>query len=295
MIKGYGIVSALLTPFKENHEVDYESLEKLVIYQQEMGVDGFFVCGNTGQYFLLNEEERRKILEKVIEISKDTVIIAHVGSRDLRTAVSLARHAEDVGADAVGSILPGFSFDASYEYYKILGDATGLPLLTYILQEEDEVDLDFVRELTNIPNFAGVKFTAFDQYQLERIKRMDNGKYVVFSGEDEAFAGAQVMGADGAIGSTYNFMPDVFVQIKKALLSGDIEKSKKLQALANDQIETLKQVGILGCIRQILAIEGVIKEYSRPPMNSVNQEGKEICREVVEILRAFRSLGLQDV
>ena len=284
-----GIIPAVLTPFTTDNEVDHSALRKLLAYQLELGVSAFFVCGNSGQYYLLSEEERKQVLETVLDQAGEVPVLVHVGDPDPRVAVRLARHAEEQGADAVAAILPGYSLEQSLEHYRLIGEATGLPLLAYLFAVNIEVDLELVRALTDLPTFAGVKFTSFNMYKMERIIHMNEGQYLVLSGKDEAFLGAQVMGADGAIGSTYNLMPDIFVGISEAIETGDLKKAEKLQKLANDQLELLLKTGSVRGMRYILSEMGVIGPSPRPPVASLQDQEQEICRQVASNLEKFRS------
>ncbi|MEG1985463.1 MAG: dihydrodipicolinate synthase family protein, partial [Oscillospiraceae bacterium] len=121
-----GIFAALVTPYTESKEVSYTELKKLVRHLIKEGVNGFYVGGSTGEAFLLSHDERKKILEAVLEENAgERIVIAHVGCIGTDLAVDLAKHAESVGADAVSSIAPfyyKYSQDEICDYYDTLAN-----------------------------------------------------------------------------------------------------------------------------------------------------------------------------
>ena len=115
--------------------MDEEKTRNLVEYLLDIGVDGFYLTGSTGEGFLMDETERKKVVEVVIDQVKDRVpVIVHVGAISTKISVELAKHAYEAGAAAVSSVPPfyyKFSFDEIYNYYKDISDATPLPLIIY--------------------------------------------------------------------------------------------------------------------------------------------------------------------
>ena len=144
-------------------------------------------------------------------------VVVHVGSLTTRAACALASHAAEIGADATSSI-PPFYYNVGPEgvkqYYIQVAAASGLPFYIYNIPGTTGVNVavDVVRELiAAVPNLRGMKYTAYDLYAMRKIVELDDGRFNVLSGADEIMVAAQAMGADGAIGTTENFLPRVFV------------------------------------------------------------------------------------
>ena len=199
-----GIFTALLTPFDEAGSIDEKNLRKLVSTGIAKGIDGFYVCGSTGEAFLLKPEERRRVLEIVIDEAAGRVtIISHIGAIGTDLSIELGRHAEAAGADAISSIPPfyyKFSADEVVGFYADLSDAVDLPVVPYNFPALSGVTLTgaLVARLREKARIAAIKFTSNDLFQMERMKK-DNPGLVVLSGFDELFLGSMAMGADGAI------------------------------------------------------------------------------------------------
>ncbi len=248
----HGVFPALLTPFDAAGEVNYGALRELVRWNLDKGVNGFYVCGSTSEAFLLNSGERKRILEAVCgEAAGKAAVIAHVGCIGQDMAVDLARHAKSVGADAISSVPPfyyGFSFEEIKGYYFALAEA-GLPVFIYNFTASGGARLtaEQFKEFLSDPRFLGVKHTSSDFFLLERLKAF-RPDAVIFNGYDEMFLSGLVAGADGGIGSTYNFMAEKYIAIEKAFRAGDIEAARAEQKKANAIIQALLSCGVIpGC------------------------------------------------
>lgn len=281
MSKLKGIFTALITPFNEDESINYASLEALIEKNIADGVDGFYVGGSTGEAFLLSMEERKKILEVAAKtINGRRGLISHVGAISTEDAAELARYAAEVGVDAVSAISPfyyKFSFDEIKAHYDYICSKCGLPMIVYNFPALSGVTLttENIQQLTENPLIAGVKHTSMDMFQLERMKTA-NPELTIFNGYDEAFLAGLSVGADGAVGTTYNFMGNRFVNIHKAFLENDIEKAQKLQREANEIIEALCKVGVFQGTKYIISKQGISCGACRKPFHKLTDEHKAI-------------------
>lgn len=274
-----GIIPALITPYDPSGAVNEAGLRKLVARLLDQGVGGFYVGGSTGEAFLLTVDERRRIIEIVVnEVGGRVPVIYHVGSISTAEAVALARHGANVGADAISAIPPfyyKFSFAEIKAHYFELADATDLPFIVYNFPAFSGVDLDTARagELFVHPKIVGIKHTSKDLYMLERMKSVF-ADISVLNGHDEVLLSALVAGADGAVGSTYNVMADKYVSLVRAFESGDLARARQLQSEANEIIATLIEVGVYQGLKYLLERTGVPVGECRKPFASLSDEGK---------------------
>ena len=279
-----GIFPALLTPFDSKGRVDEENLRRLVSTNIGRGVDGFYVCGSTGEAFLLKPEERKRILETVVsEVAGRVSIICHIGAIGTDSTIELGKHAEAAGADAVSSIPPfyyKFSAAEVVGFYRDIADAVGLPVIPYNFPALSGVTLtgDLIRQLRENSRIIGVKFTSNDLFQLERMKK-DDPTLIVYNGFDELFLAGLAMGADGAIGSTFNFMPEKFIGIRERVGAGDIVGARAFQEKANEVIQVLLGTGKpLNAHKFILGLQGIpCGECRRPflPLTDIDKANLE--------------------
>lgn len=275
-----GIFTALLTPFDKNGQVNEESLAAALAYNLKMGIKGFYVCGSTGEAFLLTEEERIRIMRFVAQqVRGRATLIAHVGCISTDASVRLAREAEKWGYDAISSVAPfyyKFSFSEIKSHYFGIVDRVGLPMLVYNFPAFSGVNLtvDNIGEFLRDDRFIGVKHTSQDYFALESFKSAFPDK-VIYNGYDEMCLAGLAMGADGAIGSTYNFMGDKFVRMQEAVNNGDLTLARKLQHEANIIISALCRVGVMVGEKDIMTALGIDFGQPRPPFAPLREEQRK--------------------
>ena len=284
-----GIFTALLTPFDEDGGINEGELIKLIKFNLDMGVRGFYVCGSTGESFLLSKEERMRIMEIVKREAEESTLIAHIGSLDERDACEMAKHAKTLGYDAISSVAPFYFKFSPAEikgYYERLADAGELPMLVYHIPALSGVSLsqDSMSAFLRDPRFLGIKYTSNDFFTLERLKAEYPDK-LFFNGYDEMLLSGLAMGADGAIGSTYNFMADKFVKIYSLFSEGKLDEARKIQNEANKIITILCKIGVMQAEKEILCQLGFDFGCCRHPFLPVSDADKKlIAEEIIPLL-----------
>lgn len=284
-MKFKGIFTALLTPFDKEDRINQKALAALVKHNLRLGVKGFYIGGSTGEAFLLSTDERKEIMEIVKSEAKDATLIAHVGSVDERQAIALGKHASALGYDAVSSVAPfyyKFSFGEIKDYYFRVAAASALPMLVYHIPAFSGVSMGLkeMGEFLSDERFMGIKYTSTDLFTMESCKAAFPDK-IIYNGYDEVFLAGLSMGADGAIGSTYNFMADKFVAIDRLFQEGKLAEAQSLQKEANRIIRVLCEVGVLQGEKEILCQLGLPFGECRHPFASLSKEAKAKIREEI--------------
>jgi N-acetylneuraminate lyase len=259
----HGILPALLTPMDDGVAVNHAALRRLVEFQIQSGVSGFFVCGGTGEGLLLAAEERQATLETVVQAARGRArLIAHVGALDTGTAQRLAAHAAGLGVDAVAAVPPVYfrvDDDALYEHYRLIADAAdGTPVYLYNIPSATGVEITarVMEKLIAIPSVRGIKYSSYNLYDMRNIIELVPGAINVFSGFDEVCLAGLCMGAHGAIGSTYNVMPATFAALYRAVQAGDLAAAQELQFRANRVIKALLSAPLIAGLKAVLSSWG---------------------------------------
>lgn len=286
MEKYKGIFTALLTPFDKDNKVNEIQLEKLIKFNLKMGVKGFYVCGSTGEAFLLSTDERKQVMDIVKSTAPEATLIAHIGSVNEMEAIELANHAKNLSYDAISSVAPfyyKFSFEEIKNYYYRLADSAELPMLVYHIPTFSGVNMG-IREMSQFladDRFLGIKYTSNDFFTMEQCKANFPEK-IVYNGFDEMFLAGLSMGADGAIGSTYNFMADKFVRIKQCFDTQEVKAAQEIQKQANRIITILCQIGVMQAEKEVLNQLGFDFGICRRPFGELTQEQKELIgKEII--------------
>ena len=287
-----GIFTALLTPFDNNDKINKTALEALIEHNIKLGVTGFYACGSTAEVFLLSDDERRQLMRLVSEIVNGRVtLIAHVGAIATQEAISLANLAEKLNYDAISAVAPfyyKFSADEVCDYYRDIAKSSSLQMLIYNIPAFSGVSLgtDRLMELLADEHFLGIKHTSNDFFALETLKSHFPDR-VIYNGYDEMLLSGLAAGADGGIGSTYNFMADKYVKMCQLFREGRLDDARALQHEANEIIRILCRVGVNAGEKAILNLLGFDFGGCRRPFHDCDENAYKLLeREVLPKLTA---------
>lgn len=280
-----GVIPAFMTGFTDDlTALDENRIQKHTRFLADSGVNGLYVGGSSGEMLLCSTQERKKLLETVIgEFRGQGCVIAHVGCTGTADTLELSRHAKQAGADAVSSVTPlyfAYTFPEVKQYYADIAAASDLPVIIYNIPARTGMALnaDQLHELLLIPGVAGMKFTASDFFQLERLISEHPGQ-VFYNGSDEMLLSGLAARAHGGIGTTYNVMPDVFLQIRRLFLENRIAEAQAAQSTANRVIQALLKVGVIQGVKEMLAMSGLDYGQCRKPFLPLTQEAKQYLYE----------------
>lgn len=252
-----GIWPALVTPSREGGSLSETCLHDLIEYLLTRQVDGLYIGGSTGEGLSQSLAQRMQLTRVTMQVVGGRVpVIVHVGALAVDDAMALARQAEEQGADGVSSILPpGYESEESlWRFYACIAEAApSLPLLAYILNDS-RGNVRLLRRLQELPQIAGAKYTGPDMYEFRHMVELGAGRdWSMFTGMDEMCIHGVLAGAAGNIGSTLNFMPGVYREIRRLVHSGDVTSAHCLQLRANKITTILHRFGYMGA--QVVALD----------------------------------------
>ncbi len=258
-----GIMPALVTPLNDDATVRCDAVEPMVRWLASQSVDGFYVLGGTGEGGVLSECERMRMAEVTADAVKKCgkKLIMHTGSADSQSAIRLAKHAAEVGADAISSVYPSFfcyySLEEATGYYDALIQASGLPMLGYCSNMiHGQSPLTVVERLMKLEGVIGVKYTFPNYYQLQQIKKLNGGNINVINGPDETLLCGLAMGADGGIGANYSLIPGKFAELYRMVQRNDLQGAMGMQAEINRLIGVILRYPMIPAIKCVLEYMG---------------------------------------
>jgi len=227
-----GMWPALVTPFGADGKPALDVVEQLVDLFAKQGMDGLYVTGSTGQWPLLTLDERQAIVERCVKASAGRIpIMAHVGAVSTDDAVTLAKHAQQVGADAVSTVAPIYyphSPDVVFEHFRRVGEASDLPLFVYYIEIAQKLSVgakEYTERILTLPNIAGMKITVLDLYLFGLIRSHAGDRLQLFSGADEVMCHAVLSGSIGAIGTFYNVFGPACQRARNAMIAGKVDQA----------------------------------------------------------------------
>lgn len=290
-----GIMPALMTAFDTATEsISKENTAALVKKLKSAGVHGFYVGGSSGEMVLCSVKERMELLETVMEASGDLTVIAHTGAMSTADAILLSRHAESSGADAISSVTPlyyKYSFREIKHYYSRLCEAVNIPVIIYNIPALTGTALDFgqLSELLSLDGVGGMKFTSSDFFLLNRLKQEFPDK-VFYNGCDEMLLSGLSAGADGGIGTTYNFMPEMFLSIFELFNNGRMKEANAVQSMANKIIAEVVSKGTLSASKQMINFSGLDYGVCREPLLPLDEtEKNELYEKAWQPVENYRN------
>lgn len=279
------ILPALVTPLTSEGALDERSLEHLIDHLFSSGMGGLYVTGSTGEGIYLDTAIRKRVVEIAVAHSRGHgQVLVHVGSISAMQAFDLAKHAAATGADGVSSIPPfvgGYSPAEVVDFYRSLASASPLPVVGYYIPQltGQAFSIDRVCELMAIDNVVGFKFTHTDLYVLERVMQHVGREKIVYFGTDEMLCHGLALGAHGGIGTTYNFMPKLILEVATLSAARRFDEAQRVQKQVNEIIEILLSYQGLAASKQILVWQGhIAAERCAPPRASLTAEQKQSLR-----------------
>ena len=230
-----GTATAMITPFNEDKTVDYHSLKSFVEFQIENKVDSLVVLGTTGEAPAIEEDERRKIIELVLEtVNKKIPVIVGTGTNNANHVLKNNKMAEELGADGLLIVTPYYNKSTQkglVEYYKYIAERTTLPIIVYNVPSRTSLNIlptTVVEIHEKAKNVIGVKEASGDISQIAELFAIKPDSLKVFSGNDDQVLPIMALGGDGVISVTSNVVPKAIVDLTHHLLDNNYEEARKL-------------------------------------------------------------------
>ncbi|MEA2046002.1 MAG: 4-hydroxy-tetrahydrodipicolinate synthase [Euryarchaeota archaeon] len=288
-----GVLPAIITPFKEEGELDGEGLRRNIELLGEAGISGVVPCGTTGEAATLSFEEHKMAVEIAVDCS-NVKVIAGTGSNNTVEAAELTKYAEDAGADAALLITPYYNKPnerGMLSHYRYVAESCDLPLILYNVPSRTAVNLrpELVAELAKIETVVGIKEASGDLSQVSKIIELTRDEeFIVLSGDDNLTLPIMSLGGSGVISVVANVAPKKMIALTDAMLRGDLEKARE----AHFQIAPLIRAMFLETnpipVKTACRMVGLAAGPMRLPLASMSEENELVLRETLDALGEFR-------
>ncbi len=289
-----GVFPALVTPFDKDEKINEEALRNLVRYLMP-NVDGFVPVGTTGEFVYMTHEERRRVLEIVVdEVKGQKPVIAGTGAASTQEAILLAREAQRIGADACLVVTPYFlrpSEKGIFKHFYEVAKAVDIPIILYNIPQTTDTYLPrrVVEDLADIPNIVGMKDSSGNLAYMMEILEYCGDRIQVLVGHDEIVVGALAAGASGMILASANVYPEIWREIYKAVQEGDLAKARELQFRVQKLSRIFTRYGGAVAVKAALNMMGFDVGNPRQPLKGVG--GSLIHEDRAEIRLELEKLG----
>lgn len=293
-----GIVTALVTPFREDERIDFNAWQTIIDLQIRAGVDGLLAAGGQGEFFSLSEEERIVSLRFCRQYAGRRVpVYANVGCPGTRETVQLAQKAAAEGVDCLVVVTPYYVRPAPDElvaHYVEVCRAVPTRVIAYNIPERTGVDLtpEATRRIAETcENFVGLKDSSGDLDRLPELTAIGRERpFTVFIGRDHLILPALERGCTGAITACANVAPRLFVDLLRAFRAGNMEHASRLQALAEPLRQAFGLHTFPSVIKEALRMIGTPAGPCRRPVGPMPDAARQKLAEVLDRLRAEQYL-----
>lgn len=289
-----GIIPAFYACYDDEGEISPARVQALTKFYIDKGVKGVYVNGSSGECIYQSVKDRKVVLENVVEAAEGKLtIIAHVACNNTRDSIELAKHAEELGVDAIAAIPPIYFRLPEYaiaKYWNDISDAApNTDFIIYNIPQLAGVHLtpNLYEKMRENPRVIGVKNSSMPVQDIETFAAASGNDYIVFNGPDEQFLGGLIMGAEGGIGGTYGAMPELFLILDQLIKDKELERAKNLQYKINRIISKLVSGhgNMYGMIKEVLRINEDLDLGSvREPLPSLSDNDLTIAKEAAGMI-----------
>ena len=287
VFRGSGV--ALVTPMKENEEIDFDALEELIEDQIGNGTDALVVCGTSGEAPTLDEPEHLEAIRFAVQVTKGRIpVVAGTGSNNTAHAVMMSEESEKLGADALLLVTPYYNKatqDGLYQHYRKIASSTKLPCIVYNVPSRTGTNIlpeTMAKLAADQPNIAAIKEATGNISQVAKLARLLDGKIDIYSGNDDQIVPLCSLGGVGVISVLANVAPRQTHDLVMHCLEGRYEEARALQLRALPLIEQLFiEVNPIP-VKAALNMQGFRVGKPRLPLTELTPAHKESLRRAME-------------
>lgn len=291
-----GLIAAPFTPMKPDGSLNLSIIPPYYQLLKANGVTGAFICGSTGEGVSMTTAEKMVVAETWAECTRhdsDFKVMTLLGGTSLADCKELAKHAQKTGLYGISFTAP-FYFKPADVYMlaacckEVAAAAPDMPFYYYHIPVLNGVGFNMIDLLQavdgQIPNFAGIKYTHEDFMDFLSCLRFKNGKYDMLWGRDENMLSALVLGAKGAVGSTFNYAAPLYYQLMDAFSKGDMAGAQQLQQQSIDMIRLLGKYGGIATGKAYMKLIGLNCGEFRLPVKNMSSKQFELFQKDVAAL-----------
>jgi len=285
------LLTAMVTPFDKNLEVNFAQAKKLARYLVENGSDGIVVAGTTGESPTLTRDEKLELFRAVVEeVGGQATVIAGTGSYSTRDSIALTQAAEKVGVDGVMLVCPYYnkpSQEGLYRHFKAVAESTSLPIIVYNIPGRTGVNLSpaTAARLAEIENIVAIKEAGGSTDQVSELRRLLPEDFVIYSGDDATTLPFLALGAKGVISVVAHLVGPRLKEMINAFAAGNVTLAAKIHRelfpLMKGMFITTNPVPV----KAALNLLGWNVGGPRPPLVEATNEEKSKIQKLLEEVR----------
>lgn len=298
-----GLIAAPFTPMDRSGSINIKTIEAYYRFLKDNGITGAFICGSTGEGVSITKDEKKAVAGAWANCTahdKDFKVMLLVGGNTLAECIELAEFASQAGIYAVSFTSPSYFKPANVTVLaqmcrEIAAAVPGMPFYYYHIPVLTGVNfqmIDLLMAVSDIPNFAGIKYTHEDFMDFLSCRSYCNGRYDMLWGRDENMLSALAVGTKGAVGSTFNYAAPLYKAMIEAFNNNDFTLAQALQQKSIDMIRLLGKYGGIAVGKAYMKLVGIdCGEFRLPVSNMTAEQFENFKLDVSELgFDGFKSI-----
>lgn len=294
MLNLTGVGVALVTPFNEQKEINFDEFDKVVNHVIEGGVDYVVVLGTTGESVTLDKKEKQDLIKACVAITNKRVpVVAGFGGNDTRSIINEINQYDIAGVDAILSVSPYYNKptqEGIYEHYKAIATNTDLPIILYNVPGRTASNIRATTTLTlahEFSNIVAIKEASNDWQQIFWLAREKPQDFLLISGNDDLIVPQISIGYDGVISVIANALPKQFSSMVHQAMDGDFATARKTVYELDELITYLFEQGNPAGVKATMKHLGVCDDHVRLPLMPINADLRKKIALKVDSLMAL--------
>ncbi len=279
-----GIIAPTATPLTRDEKIDVKTTRIMVDYLIDGGIDGLFPLGTSGEFALFDREDRKRVVETVVDQTNGRVpVLAGVSDPSLENVLAFAKDAEEAGADAIVATPPYYyttSEDGLFSHFETIARKSGLPLLVYNIPEWTHlfVPPSVVQRLAEKRLIVGMKYTEYNLLNLLRFLKIVGDRIAIFAGSDAmTFTNLEFGGSGGVIGVA-NVAPKLASAVFDDFKRGNLEAARRAQSKLLPIIEAISVGRFPAGLKEAMRMVGMsVGGVKRPLQGLTGDEQKSVA------------------
>ncbi|HLR63240.1 MAG TPA: 4-hydroxy-tetrahydrodipicolinate synthase [Lentibacillus sp.] len=281
------VLTAMVTPFNQNGDIDFQATRTLVNYLIANGSDGLVVAGTTGESPTLTDNEKLDLFRFVSQVADGrAAVIAGTGSNSTRTSIELTQQAEATGIDAIMLTTPYYnkpSQEGLYQHYKAVAQATSLPVMLYNVPGRSAVAIDpeTIIRLSEISNIVSVKEASGDLDAMTDIISKTSGDFTLYSGDDNLTLPVLAIGGNGIVSVSSHIIGSDIKKMVQSFQNGDVQRASLIHQELLPTMKALFAQPSPSPVKAALNMMGMYVGDARLPMMPLSNDEKQQLKQIL--------------
>lgn len=281
------VLTAMVTPFNEENQLDLERVTTLVEHLIANGTEGLVVAGTTGETPTLTHDEKIKLIDHVVKVvNKRIPVIAGTGTNDTPVSVELTQEVETLGVDAIMLVNPAYNKPNQrglYQHFKMIAESTNLPIMLYNIPGRTAVNMtaETTIALSEIDNIVSIKEASGDIHQISKIIENTPDDFSVYCGDDGMTLPLMSIGANGIVSVASHIIGNEINEMVQTFLSGDVRKAAKLHRTLLPTMEAMFIAPSPSPVKAALNMSGIEVGNVRMPLVEIDESEEKFIKNIL--------------